>query len=93
MRYLVIERFIHGPAPVYARAAERGRMMPDGLLFVDSWIVDDARLDTCYQVMETDDRSLLDEWIANWSDLTAFEVVPVLSSAEASARMHQPPIG
>ena len=69
VRYLVIERFIHGPTPVYARAAERGRMLPDGLHYLDSWIVDDDRLDTCYQLMETDDPALLDEWIANWSDL------------------------
>lgn len=93
MRYLVVERFIHGPAPVYARAAERGRMLPAGLHYLDSWIVDDDRLDTCYQLMETDDRALLDEWIAHWSDLTAFEVVPVISSAQASARMQRPPIG
>ena len=93
MQYLVIERFTQGPGPVYARAAERGRMLPDGLHYVDSWVVDDHRLDTCYQLMETDDPALLEAWIANWSDLTAFEVVPVISSAEASARMRQPPIG
>jgi hypothetical protein len=93
VRYLVIERFIHGPAPVYARATERGRMMPDGLQYLDSWIVDDDRLDTCYQLMETDDPALLDEWIDRWSDLTVFEVVPVISSAEASARVGRPPIG
>lgn len=93
MRYLVIERFTSGPEPVYARAAERGRMLPDGLHYVDSWIVDDGRLDTCYQLMEADDPALFDVWLANWSDLGTFEVIPVISSAEASARMQQPPIG
>ena len=56
MHYLVIERFTHGPAPIYQRLAERGRMMPEGLAYVSSWITDD--LTTCYQVMETDDRAL-----------------------------------
>ena len=78
---MVIERFTQGPEPVYERAAERGRMLPDGLVYVDSWV--DERLDRCFQLMETDDPALLDEWIAHWADLTEFEVVRVLSSAEA----------
>lgn len=49
-------------------------------------------IDTCYQVMETDDPSLLDVWITRWSDLTKCTVIPVISSAEASARMQHPPI-
>jgi len=81
---MVIERFLSGPEPVYRRAAERGRMLPDGLAYVESWV--DERLDRCFQLMETDDPSLFDAWIACWDDLTAFEVVPVLSSAEAAAR-------
>jgi hypothetical protein len=81
---MVVERFTQGPGPIYARAAERGRMLPPGLRYVDSWV--DERLDRCFQLMETDDPSLFDEWIARWSDLTEFEVVPVLSSAEAAAR-------
>ena len=84
MHYMVIERFTHGPAPIYQRLAERGRMMPDGLVYVSSWITDD--LTTCYQVMETDDPSLFKDWIANWDDLVEFEVRPVLSSAEVGAR-------
>jgi hypothetical protein len=86
MRFMVIETFKHGPAPVYARAAERGRMLPAGLVYVESW-VDDRRLDRCFQLMETEDPLLFDEWIAAWSDLVDFEVVPVVSSAEASARV------
>ena len=85
MLYMVVETFTQGPVPVYARAAERGRMLPDGLVYVDSWI-DERRLDRCFQLMETDDLSLFDEWIAAWADLAEFEVVPVISSAEAAAR-------
>jgi Domain of unknown function (DUF3303) len=83
---MVIEHFKQGPGPVYARAAQRGRMLPDGLVYVDSW-VDERRLDRCFQLMETDDPALLDEWIANWSDLAEFEVVPVIGSAEAARRV------
>jgi hypothetical protein len=82
---MVIETFTRGPGPVYARSAERGRMLPSGLAYIDSW-VDERRLDRCFQLMETDDPSLFDEWIANWSDLGEFEIVPVISSAEAAAR-------
>lgn len=89
MKYLVIERFKNGdPAPVYARFRERGRMMPEGLAYLSSWITED--LATCYQVMETAERRLLEEWMANWSDLTDFEVLPVLTSPEVQARMAAP---
>ena len=84
MHYMVIERFTHGPAPIYSRLAERGRMMPDGLVYVSSWITED--LTTCYQVMETEDPRLFETWIANWSDLMEFDVWPVLSSAEVRAK-------
>jgi hypothetical protein len=83
---MVIERFRNGnPAPVYARFRERGRLAPEGLTYVSSWI--DERLTTCYQVMETSDRALLDAWIAAWSDLVEFEVVPVVTSKEAAERV------
>ena len=83
---MVIERYRNGdPIPVYARFRERGRLAPEGLRYVSSWI--DERIATCWQVMETDDRALLDEWIAAWSDLVEFEVVPVMTSAEASERV------
>ena len=58
-------------------------MLPPGLRYVDSWVAE--RLDRCFQLVETDDPSLLDEWTAEWSDLVTFEVVPVLGSAEAAA--------
>jgi uncharacterized protein DUF3303 len=87
MRYMVVETFVHGPEPIYARAAEQGRMLPDGLVYIDSWISND--LARCWQLMETDDRALLDEWIALWDDLVEFEVVPIVDSGEAAARAGQ----
>jgi hypothetical protein len=82
---MVVERYPHGAAPVYQRAAESGRLLPAGLTYVDSWI--DERLDRCFQLMETDDPRLLDEWISLWSDIVDFEVVPVIGSADAAARV------
>jgi hypothetical protein len=86
MHYLVIEHFRNrDPLPIYRRFRDRGRLMPDGLRYVSSWILDD--LSCCYQLMETDKRELLDQWMDQWSDLMAFEVFPVLSSAEVQARL------
>lgn len=85
MLYMVIEHFRNGDAiPVYARFHAQGRLMPDGLTYVSSWITSD--LSRCYQVMECDDRALLDTWMAAWDDLMEFEVYPVITSAEASSR-------
>lgn len=82
--YLIVEHFRGGDAaPVYLRFRERGRLAPEGLRYVSSWVTDD--LQHCYQVMECADRSLLDAWIANWSDLVEFEVVPVMTSEQAQA--------
>ena len=81
MRYMIIEHFRHGdPLPVYRRFRDQGRHAPDGLRYVDSWVTHD--LAHCYQVMECEERALLDAWIANWADLVDFEVIPVHSSAE-----------
>ncbi len=78
---MVVEHFKdRDPAPVYKRFAEQGRLMPDGLSYVNSWI--EVGMDRCFQVMETDDPALLQEWIKNWGDLVDFEVVPVVTSAE-----------
>ena len=86
--YMVIERFRDGDAaPVYRRFRERGRLAPEGLTYVSSWV--DTSLATCYQLMETGDRRLLDEWMAQWSDLVDFEVHPVMTSAEAAARVQE----
>jgi hypothetical protein len=84
MRYMVIERYMRGAAPIYERVAERGRMLPEGLTYLDSWV--DERLERCFQLMETDNVTLFDEWTAQWADLTEFEIVPVLASAEAKDR-------
>lgn len=83
MRYLVIEKYVRGPGPVYERVALQGRMLPAGLGYIDSW-VDAEGLDRCFQLMETDDPALLDQWAASWEDLVAFEIVPVISSSEAA---------
>ncbi len=82
MLYMVIETFPEGGAPdVYRRFRDHGRMAPAGLHYVSSWVDLDFR--RCFQVMETDDVALLHEWMAKWSDLMEFEVVPVRTSAEA----------
>jgi Protein of unknown function (DUF3303) len=87
MLYVVVERYLAGPEPVYERAAAHGRMLPEGLRYLDSWVVDDEQLDRCFQLMETDDPALIDRWCERWSDLAEFEVFPVLRSAEAAARV------
>ena len=85
-QYLVIEHFRNGdPVPVYRRFRAEGRLAPEGLGYVSSWITED--LTRCYQIMETADRGLLDQWMAQWSDLVDFEVMPVLSSAEVQERL------
>ncbi|HEX2077067.1 MAG TPA: DUF3303 family protein [Longimicrobium sp.] len=82
MLYMVLEDFRGDPAAVYRRFRDRGRLAPEGLRYVSSWVAED--LQRCWQVMECDDRRLLDEWMAAWQDLVAFEVIPVISSAEAA---------
>jgi Protein of unknown function (DUF3303) len=73
---MVIERFRSGARPVYERFERDGRMMPEGLEFVASWVT--ADLARCFQVMECDDVTLLQAWVAQWEDLTDFEIVPVV---------------
>ena len=81
---MIIEHFADGdPQPMYRRFREQGRLAPDGLTYLGSWVTWD--LTQCYQVMECDDPTLLDEWMGAWDDLLRFEVVEVISSAEASA--------
>jgi len=84
--YMVLEHFRNDDAaPVYRRFRERGRLAPEGLNYVSSWVTED--LATCYQVMETADRALLEEWMRRWSDLIEFEVHPVITSQQAAERM------
>ena len=74
--YMVIERFCpDAMQAVYDRFASRGRMLPAGLLYVDSWL--SSEREVCYQLMKTDDPSLFEQWIAHWSDLVEFDIVPL----------------
>lgn len=86
MLYMIVEHFKSQDAsPVYRRFQERGRLAPEGLVYLSSWV--DESFHRCFQLMETDDRNLIDQWIANWSDLVDFEVFPVMTSAEATAKI------
>ena len=84
MLYMVTEHFKEGAVPeIYRRFREKGRMMPDGLKYISSWI--DTDLKVCYQLMETDDASLFPRWTENWDDLMEFRIMPVRSSTETAA--------
>lgn len=84
MLYMIVEDFRGGDAvPVYRRFRDRGRLAPEGLRYVASWVTEDLR--RCFQVMECDDERLLREWIANWDDIVDFEVFPVVPSADVAA--------
>lgn len=86
MLFMIIERFKNQDAEaVYKRFQEQGRMMPDGLKYVDSWI--EANFNRCFQLMECDDPVLFQQWIAKWNDLMEFEIVPVVPSAETKKLM------
>jgi hypothetical protein len=83
---MIVEHFAGGdPVPVYQRFGLRGRLAPDGLRYIESWVTHD--LTRCYQLMECDDPLLLDQWIAAWSDIVSFEVHQVIGSAEAAKRV------
>jgi hypothetical protein len=81
---MIVEEFVQGARPVYERARDQGRMLPAGLEYVDSWV--DEPLERCFQLMETDHPALIDAWIAEWSDLVRFEIVPLVGSEEAARR-------
>jgi hypothetical protein len=83
MLYMIVEHFRDNAIPIYRRFRERGRMAPDGLRYVASWVTTDYR--RCFQVMECDDPALLEQWMSNWRDLTDFEVIAVNTSADAAA--------
>lgn len=86
MLFMIVEHFKNqDPEPVYRRFRDAGRLAPEGLRYVSSWV--DEKLERCFQLMETEDHNALDEWINNWSDLVEFEVYPVISSAQAAERM------
>lgn len=90
MLYMVVERFAAGRAPeIYRRVRDQGRMIPEGLEYVSSWV--DLDFKTCYQIMRTDDPSLFASWMEAWKGLIEFEIVPVRTSAEA-AQVIAPPL-
>ena len=84
MLYMVVEHFKDAPA-IYRRLREKGRMMPEGLEYVSSWV--DVDLKSCWQLMCTDDESLFERWTDNWKDLMDFKIVPVRTSAEVREMM------
>lgn len=84
MLYMVVETYRDGDArPVYRRFRDRGRLAPDGVRYIASWVTTDLR--QCYQVMECEDPALLDAWMAAWRDIVDFDVVPVMTSSDAVA--------
>ena len=84
MLYMVIERFRNqDAAPVYRRFHEKGRMLPEGLNYVDSWV--DVNHGRCFQLMECNNVQLFQQWIAHWHDLIDFEIVKVIKSKDAAA--------
>ena len=86
MLYMVIEHFHPGQVrELYGRFDEKGRMLPKGVLYIDSWI--NEAMTICYQVMESDSINKLHEWISNWNDIVDFKIIPVISSAEAKRRI------
>ena len=86
MLYMVIERFKNSDAQaVYRRLSERGRMTPDGVNFVTSWV--ETSHERCFQVMECDDETLLHQWADKWRDLVDFEFIPVITGAEMAEVM------
>jgi hypothetical protein len=86
MLYMIVEYFKNQDAvPVYRRFREHGRLAPEGLTYISSWV--DVNMQRCFQLMETDDRKLLDEWISHWCDIVDFEVFAVISSQEAAEQM------
>jgi len=83
MLFMVIEKFKNGDArAVYGRALEQGRMLPDGLRYVESWV--EANLQRCFQLVECDDPRLFQEWVVRWHDLVDFEIVPIVPSKQTT---------
>jgi Protein of unknown function (DUF3303) len=86
MLFMIVEHFKNAdPLPVYRRFRDRGRLAPEGLQYVSSWV--DEKFQRCFQIMEAADPGLLEQWIANWNDIVDFEVHPVVTSKEAAARI------
>lgn len=82
MLFMIIERFKDNDMlPVYQRVQTAGRMLPEGLKYLDSWI--EPNFSRCFQLMECDDLGLLQEWVLKWRGTgVTFEIIPVVSSQE-----------
>lgn len=86
MLYMIIERFHPGKVKdLYMRFEQKGRMLPEGVQYLNSWIDNQVRI--CYQVMESDSEEKIHQWINSWNDLADFEVIPVITSAEAKEKI------
>jgi hypothetical protein len=83
MLFMVVEQFkSHSARQVYRRAQEKGRMLPEGLHYLDSWVA--TNFDRCFQLMETENPTLFGKWTERWEDLVEFEIIPVISSQQAN---------
>jgi hypothetical protein len=88
MLYMVIEHFHPGKVKeLYRRFDEKGRMLPEGVKYINSWVNEEMTL--CYQVMESDSVDKLHEWFKNWNDIVDFKVIPVTSTAEAKQKAYE----
>jgi hypothetical protein len=85
MLFMVVETFGRDPKAAYRRFRDKGRMMPDGVSYVGSWVT--ADLQRCFQIMECDDVALLQKWVAEWSDIVGFEIVPIAASKDTAAAL------
>ena len=86
MLYMIIERFHPDKVKdMYKRFEEKGRMLPEGVTYINSWLNEPVSI--CYQVMEADTIEKIHEWISNWNDLVDFEIIPVMTSAEAKEKI------
>lgn len=86
MTYMIIEKFYPEKIKsLYQRFAEEGRLLPEGVEFIDSWINEDVTL--CFQLMKSESREKLEEWISNWEGYAEFEIIPVISSETAKQKV------
>lgn len=86
MLYMIIEKFHPGKIEqLYKRFDENGRMLPEGVKYINSWI--DENVATCYQVMESESPEKINTWVHKWNDLADFEIIPVINSAQAKEKV------
>ena len=86
MTYLIIERFYPEKVKaLYQRFEAEGRLLPDGVQYLNSWI--DEKIETCYQLMESDTQEKLLEWVSRWSEFATFDIIPVISSDQAKEKV------